>query len=226
MIKEAKCIPYIEISAMCREIENGLLFINCNPSGTDYEHYEDKNKDKIEECFYYDNPQNDYFKESRKFANQVGIGDNFAMIDFFPIVIQKQADLKKKVEEVFSGKDKTKKNHLQNEVSARIDGERKAFKELIDIFLDAIKKLNPQVIVVTNAFVRDLFVKKLVELEYITELEAEEENQNQLVYHKMKITKTNYTFTLFCGGMIAGGHRMDRESQKRLERDVRLFLER
>lgn len=38
------------------------------------------------------------------------------------------------------------------------------------------------------------------------------------------IKKSGFATTVFCGGMIAGGHQMDTESKKRLIRDVALFM--
>ena len=89
-------IPCIEISPLYREAKDGILFVNCNPSGTDYEYYRDHNTSHAD-CFYYGEHRlnNSYFNAAEAFATAVGINnDNFAMIDVFPIVIQNQAVLK------------------------------------------------------------------------------------------------------------------------------------
>ena len=90
-------IPYIEITPLYREVKDGLLFVNCNPSGTDYPYYKKHKGASPTDFVYYDNPDNTYFDAVVEFAEGVG-GEgfrNFAMIDVFPVVIQNQAVLKK-----------------------------------------------------------------------------------------------------------------------------------
>lgn len=201
-------IPYIEISPLYRKAKDGILFVNCNPSGTDYEYYREHNTNHAD-CFYYgeQKPNNSYFNSAGTFATAVGIkNDNYAMIDIFPIVIQNQAVLK--------------------EAYKNAQGEqRKAFNELLDYFLDNISQIQPSVIVATNAFVKDLFTSDdqkahPFSLRNLSRLD-DFEKKDDLVYYRIVIKgiETN----LFCGGMIAGGHQMDTESKSRLIRDVKCF---
>ena len=86
-------IPYMEITPLYREANNGLLFVNCNPSGTDYAYYRDNNSKPATDFFYYDKLKNNYFNATEEFAKSVGgeVFENYAMIDVFPIVMQNQA---------------------------------------------------------------------------------------------------------------------------------------
>ena len=111
------------------------------------------------------------------------------MIDLFPIVLKEQAVLK----------DTYKKNP-------------KLFVPLLHVFVEAIEELQPKVIVVTNAFVRDVLKKEMSKFD---------ENVSG-VYYEMKTDKLETA--VFCGGMISGSHQMDVESKKRLIRDVRTYL--
>ena len=202
-----KAIPCIEISPLYREAKDGILFVNCNPSGTDYEYYRDHNTNH-EDCFYYgeQKPNNSYFNAAEAFATAVGINnDNFAMIDVFPIVIQNQAVLKE----------------AYNKATGR---QREAFDELLRYFLNNIVRIHPKVIVATNAFVKDLLtdndVKRPYSLRQLGRFDDFHPDGDRVCYH---ITIKDLETTLFCGGMIAGGHQMDTESKSRLIRDVKYF---
>ena len=131
------------------------------------------------------------------------------MIDVFPIVIQNQAALK---QAYIKAKDKRKE----------------AFDILIKRFIVSIECIQPKVIIVTNAFVKDL-------IRFI----PDENNKNKIDIRIKSITVTpdsekvcyylttpsGFNTTVFCGGMIAGGHQMDTESKQRLVRDVRNYLQ-
>lgn len=191
-------IPYMEITPLYREANDGLLFVNCNPSGTDYSYYKEKNNEPPTDFFYYDKLDNTYFNATEEFAKAVGMSENYAMIDVFPIVMQNQAVLKKAFKE-------------ENEKR------RDAFNKLIDLFLDSIEQIKPKVVIVTNAFVKDLFINGFDERVCVV---PDEEK----VCYNIKIQE-RFATTVFCGGMIAGGHQMDTESKKRLIRDVAYFME-
>ncbi len=191
-------IPCVEITPLYREAKDGLLFVNCNPSGTDYPYYQKCNGTSLEDVLCYDKPDNTYFKAVEEFAEKIGgkgFG-NYAMIDVFPIVMQNQAVLKK----------------AYGDAKGRL---KDAFDELIESFLDLIIQIEPKVVIVTNAFVKDLFVNKFngrIRVKH---------DEKDVCYH-LGIKK--FETTVFCGGMIAGGHQMDTESKKRLIRDVALFM--
>lgn len=212
-------IPVIEITEYYRKADNGILFVNCNPSGTDYEHYGKENT-LPDDFFIYRKEGNPYFENAKSFAKKVGVGDNFAMIDVFPLVIQNQAVLKKAVSEAFSvsRRSPVKKNAL---------GE--AFKAMMDQFRDNVLEINPKVIVATNAFVKDLFTCGDEKYPYSFRnlgLMSSIYQGDDLVYYKIVIPRQEQDFEafLFCGGMIAGGHQMDTQSKARLIRDVKHFI--
>ena len=185
-------IPIFEVGRLFRKPTEGrlaVLFVNSNPSGTDNDYYESNNS-KYDDFFYYDKTDNPYFKSTDEFYRALGLTDNnYAMIDLFPIVLNEQAVLKNAYE----------KN-------------RDLFVPLIDIFVEAVEELQPQVIVVTNAFVRDVLKKEMPKFK---------ENQTG-VYYEMATDRSETA--VFCGGMIAGRHQMDIESKKRLKRDVKKYL--
>jgi hypothetical protein len=196
-------IPYLEISPLYKNAKHGALFVNCNPSGTDYSYYRTYNKNN-NVCFYYGEfkKKNPYFQECEKFAQEVGV-QQFAMIDVFPLVMQNQAVLKKAFKDAYA-------THNNQET---------AFDELLKSFLNTIECIEPEFIVVTNAFVKDLFTKENYQLHKL--LTSFHEDKDRVCYD---IGIGQLKTTLFCGGMIAGGHRMDTESRRRLTRDVRHFL--
>ena len=210
-------IPYIEITPLYRKLDPnipGILFVNCNPSGTDYKHYRDFYQRNVNTCtdfFLYDKEDNSYFNEAKKFAKTAGVSlnesnleGNYAMIDIFPIVIQNQAVLK---EAYYNATDKRR---------------RDAFNGLLRIFVRNVYNIKPKVIVATNAFVKNLLTSDDdYSLGKLGLLKATYEG-DEFVRYRLKIN--DFTTTLFCGGMIAGGHRMDTESRKRLERDVKHFF--
>ena len=96
---------------------------------------------------------------------------------------------------------------------------------MLEVFIYNVVQIKPKVIVATNAFVKDLLTsethpRSLVNLGL---LNATYEGDD-LVRYKISIKQSDFEATLFCGGMIAGGHQMDTESRARLYRDVRHFF--
>ena len=206
-------IPIIEITPFCKKANQGLLFVNCNPSGTDYKYYGEKNAKNPTIFFIYDKINSSYFNAAKSFAEKVGVKDRYAIIDVFPITIQNQA-IVKEVYKNAAGK------------------QREAFNELIEIFFNIIVEIQPRIIVATNAFVKDLFIsignkdlRSFRDLKFIDTVY----NGDELVNYDIKIHSQNkgqdvFETTLFCGGMISGGHQMDTESKQRLIRDVRRYI--
>ena len=90
---------------------------------------------------------------------------------------------------------------------------------MIEFFLNSIEQIKPKVVIVTNAFVKDLFTVVFSE-SGLLEVNPDDEK----VYYNIKIKKSDFPTTVFCGEMIAGGHQMDTESKKRLVRDVKYFM--
>lgn len=208
-------IPLIEITPYYKEAEDGLLFVNCNPSGTDYKYYVGHNNTPPNDFYIYDNQDNSYFNKTREFANKAE-ADKFAMIDVFPLVIQNQAVLKTAISEAYSDQ--------------KPEPRWTAFYEMMELFIKNVVEIKPKVIVATNAFVKDLFTCDDEDhpysfpnqglLNYIYQ-------GDDLVYYKIAIPRQghdDFEAFLFCGGMIAGGHQMDTQSKARLIRDVKHFL--
>ena len=183
--------------------------MNCNPSGTDYDYYRDyydqHNRIPVD-SIYYDNPKNTYFDAVEKFVKEgIGVSANYAMIDVFPLVIQNQAVLKKAFREAYS-------DH---------DNREEAFNEILESFLEHIVKIKPAVIIATNAFVKDIFTHDNSPFLNLKIKYTISEDPYNVCYH---ISIDGFHTTLFCSGMISGGHQMDTESKKRLIRDVRHFF--
>lgn len=197
-------IPCIEIDLFYRIAKDGILFVNCNPSGTDYNYYQGSNTNLPTDFFFYSKPDNPYFNASDEFAKAAGAQNNYAIINTFPIVLKEQAVLKKAVYDAY------------NYNNSRIP----AFDELFDILLDTIVKIQPRVVVATNAFVKDLFINKISPLHQ--KIKCRPNKDPDKICYDIEIGA--FKTTLFCGGMIAGGHQMDTESKKRLIRDVKCFL--
>ena len=223
---DRESIPFLEVTPLYRKAEGGLLFVNCNPSGTDYSFYRNNNADPPKEIFYYDrgvgsesDGENDYFKAVREFSEKVcekGFG-NYAMIDAFPLVMQNQAVLKKAyIDAVVLGRDNPKR--------------AEAFKALIKLFIQTIESINPKVIIITNAFVKGLFRNNPDEkngnklnIRLSEDIVTVDPMDKDFVCYKIK-TSHNFESTVFCGGMIAGGHQMDTDSRERLIRDIKRFI--
>lgn len=166
--------------------------MNCNPSGTDIRYYKKKNA-AGNDFFNYDNPKNPYFRSVENFYNELKLtADNNAMMDLFPVVVKEQAVLEKAYYAYPA-----------------------FFTALFEIFVDAVVELQPKVITVTNAFVRELFKKEMPKYFSFKE-------NNYGVFYEMDNPRLNTA--VFCGGMIAGPHQMDVESKRRLIRDVRCYL--
>lgn len=186
-------IPYLEISALYRKANNGLLILNCNPSGTDVSYYTAHPEKNNGDVFFYDKMnKNSYFKAAEDISYKVGVGDNYAMIDLFPIVKQQQAVLREAY-------DKRAQYGLE-----------KAFEELLDIFREAVFDIAPKVIICANAFVTGLIANGTID-------SAFSYDNNGIFYN---INCNGHKTVVFGGGMIAGGNQMDKESKKRLFRDV------
>lgn len=213
-------IPLIEITEYYRKAENGILFVNCNPSGTDYEHYGEENKSQ-DGFFIYKKEGNPYFENAESFARKVKQGIPYAMIDVFPLVLQNQAVLKKAISEAFPVSKRTPAKEV-----IPCD----AFKAMMERFRDNVLEIKPKVIVATNAFVKDLFTcddeKHPYSFRKLGLLDSFYQGDDS-VYYRIVIPRQGqdaFETFLFCGGMIAGGHQMDTQSKERLIRDVRHFI--
>lgn len=199
VIKNQDTIPYLEITPLHKVAKNGILFINCNPAGTDSKYYKKHNQNK-EICFYYNNDaKKTYARLCESFAADINVSE-YAMIDIFPIVVKEQ----KVIKEDF--------NNPNN-------GRSEAYDELLDFFLKMIVEIQPKVIAVTNGFIKNLFIDKNSSLN--KKFDKFVEDSEKCCYY---IKIGDFETTLFCSGMIKGQHALDSESLKRFKRDIRCYF--
>lgn len=136
----ANKIPCIEVSKRLFK-DSPILFVGMNPSGTNIKHYSDKNNNP-DDVYIYDGDSK-YYKAMTSFAfdclkgyqkwgvNEEDAEDKYSVLDLFGIVQSTQ----KVIQDDF----------LENP---------KKYSGMFDIFLQYVKKVNPKVIIVANAFVR------------------------------------------------------------------------
>ena len=128
-------IPYIEVSEYYNK-RNTILFVGMNPSGADIPFYTEENKNHSHVLIY--NGRSPYYQTMQKFANECYEKDStFAELDVFGIVQAKQ----KVIEDDFQ------KNPQY-------------YKKMFELFLKGMKELDPEVIVVANAFVRKIMLRE------------------------------------------------------------------
>ena len=138
---DVKKIPCIEVSNRLFE-DSPILFVGMNPSGTDIIHYNSHNNNPDDVYIYHGDSK--YYKAMTSFAfdclkgyQKWGVNeeedakDKYSVLDLFGIVQSTQ----KVIQDDF----------LKNP---------KKYSGMFDIFLQYVKKVNPKVIIVANAFVR------------------------------------------------------------------------
>ena len=126
----SKRVPLIEVSNKFNP--NTILFIGFNPSGADLSYYSTHN-DPYQEVFIYKGKSN-YYKAMEEFAKACGF-ESFSELDALGIVRKKQKDVV---------------DDFLNNPSL--------YSGMLEIFLNALKGLNPSVVIVANAFVRKLLL--------------------------------------------------------------------
>ena len=126
----SKRVPLIEVSNKFNP--NTILFIGFNPSGADLSYYSTHN-DPYQEVFIYKGKSN-YYKAMEEFAKACGF-ESFSELDALGIVRKKQKDV----------------------VDAFLNNPS-LYSGMLEIFLNALKGLNPSVVIVANAFVRQLLL--------------------------------------------------------------------
>ena len=203
-------IPCLEISSSFKDISSEqirVLFVNCNPSGSDESYYMAHSQsvgiNKVagfNDFFYYDN-QDSHYDACMRFVNELFKGDkhDFAMIDVFPLVKKDQSTIKQKW---------LIKNKSQDLINA--------FDRLRSLFKQIVFDIKPTVIIVSNAFASSLF-----EQGYLTDSIPTPSTTGA---YYLNVEFNGYETVAFCGGMLTGQHTMDRFSRERLIRDVRDYL--
>jgi hypothetical protein len=127
----SKRVPLIEVSNKFNP--NTILFIGFNPSGADLSYYSTHNGHPYQEVFIYKGKSN-YYKAMEEFAKACGF-ESFSELDALGIVRKKQKDV----------------------VDAFLNNPS-LYSGMLEIFLNALKGLNPSVVIVANAFVRQLLL--------------------------------------------------------------------
>ena len=129
-------IPYIEVSKYHNN-RNTILFVGMNPSGADIPSYNKYNKNSSPVFKYTD--ESPYYKTMQNFANECYEEKDkvFAELDVFGIV---QAD--------------------QKVIEKDFQDNPQYYKGMFELFLKGMKELNPEVIVVANAFVRKILLRE------------------------------------------------------------------
>lgn len=146
-------IPLIEVSGHFNSASNDqsrkILFVGFNPSGADLEYYRQNNNPlspgKPDDVLIYDGDSN-YYKTMESFAEDCKDPKDcnsiiYSVLDVFGIVRKTQSAIVV---------------HFLNNPSL--------YTPMLDIFLNAIKGINPTVIIVANAFVRKLFIANTTKL--------------------------------------------------------------
>ena len=188
-------IPLLEInSTLSVTPPIDLLVVNCNPSGTDYNYYISQTPCDV--MVYSKIKGNPYLEWGKKLLPNKKV----VMADICQIVCQNQEIIREAI------KDK-KYNAL--------------FQELYDIFWQLVCELSPKVLVVTNAFVRDIIVsQKFLSRPKGVTIISDDDN----VRYILRCSEHKREIILLCGGMIAGAHQMDKDSRRRLERDIKTYI--
>lgn len=211
---DANKIPCIEVSKRLFK-DSPILFVGMNPSGTNIKHYSDKNNNP-DDVYIYDGDSK-YYKAMKSFAFDCLIGyqkwgvneeddEKYSILDLFGIVQSTQ----KVIQDDFLEKPYK-------------------YSGMFDIFLQYVKKVNPKVIIVANAFVRK--VLKRDDINFV--------NQNDDNFYKKRggdvkfklernpnyggyaftidpTTNASVSFQLFFSSMLSGKRALDIGSRENL----------
>lgn len=181
--------PKIEIGDFDDTVRNGLLFVSCNPSGTDTDFYEQNNKIDYKEVMWYPKKKDTsgFLGALKKFAEHCGYNGNYSKLDVFCVVKKSQDDVE----------DHYKKH-------------KDVYEEMFDIFVSTVEKLEPKVIVVPNAFIRDLFQNDFSE-----KIGYDKDQEPNCGGHKAKFG--NHETYIFFTSMLSGVRALDVGSRELLE---------
>ena len=182
--------PKIEIGDFDDNVRNGLLFVSCNPSGADIEYYKKKNVNKEKVIWY--NPEDGkdtsgFLETLGKFAKNCGYEKKYSKLDVFCIVKKSQKEVREHYKEY-----------------------KDIYEKMFDIFVSTVKKLEPKVIVVANAFVRDLFQNDFRE-----KVGYDKDQDFKCGGHKAKFGE--HETYIFFTSMLSGGRALDVGSREVLE---------
>ena len=188
--------PKIEIGDFDDTIKNGLLFVSCNPSGADTKYYKSKNVNKEKVIWYKPEKGKDtsgFLDALETFSYHCGYNEKYSKLDVFCIVKSKQEDVK---------------NHYKRH--------KEIYGEMFKIFLKTVEKLQPEVIVVANAFVSDLLKNAFKDkIGYIDDQDSDYGG------HEAKIG--DCPTYIFFTSMLSGGRALDVGSRELLAWAVKRY---
>lgn len=189
--------PKIEIGDFDDTVRNGLLFVSCNPSGADIEYYKEKNKNKEDVIWYKPEDGKDtsgFLGALKEFAGE----SVYSKLDVFCVVKKEQ-----------------------KEVRGHYKKHQEIYKEMFKIFVSTVEKLEPEIIVVANAFVRDLFQK-----DFIGKSGYEYEDKQDSDYGGHNAKFGNHDTYIFFTSMLSGGRALDVGSREVLKWAVERYKNR
>ena len=206
-IGDPNLIPLFEISNKMHE-GSPILFVGMNPSGTDVEHYKDYDahyKSSPHQVFIYDGDST-YYRAMRKFA--------FECLQGIEPQLQQEEDAEGFYSELdLFGIVQSTQEIVQKDFLADPD----KYGKLFDIFLDYVKRINPKVIIVANAFVRRILQQPSPKF---TVKKNEEFGGYTFKINSMEDFKSQ----LYFSSMLSGQRALDKGSWENLVWLVRNFL--
>ena len=192
----------IELGDFLNDEKGGLVFVGVNPSGANKQYYNDyfaKEENKYKRI--KENPQNaviwyspdeqhrkkdGFLKAAEKFVQECGY-EHYSKLDVFCVV---------------------KKN--QKDVQLHFELYKKVYREMFSIFADTIVDIRPKVIVVANAFVRDLFLEE--GFDNIIKCERNEDFGGYLA----SINNGQFETQVYFSSMLSGQRALDVGSRENL----------
>lgn len=195
-----QCAPKIEIGDFDDTVRNGLLFVSCNPSGTDTDFYEQNKKIDYKEVMWYTKKKDTsgFLDALKKFSEKCGYGGKYSKLDVFCVVKKAQK------EDIKHYSDKNNKS---------------LYKEMFTIFVDTVEKIQPEVIVVANAFIRDLFQNDFKDI-------IRYDKNQDLEYGGHRAKFGEHETYIFFTSMLSGGRALDVGSREVLEWAVNRYKNR
>ncbi len=192
--------PKIEIGDFDDTVRNGLLFVSCNPSGTDTDFYEQNNKIDYKEVMWYPKKKDTsgFLDALKKFSEKCGYGGKYSKLDVFCVVKKAQ----KQVIKHYSDKNN-----------------KSLYEKMFTIFVDTVEKIQPEVIVVANAFIRDLFQNDFKDI-------IRYDKNQDLEYGGHRAKFGEHETYIFFTSMLSGGRALDVGSREVLEWAVNRYKNR
>lgn len=191
-------IPCVEISDKLSE-GSTLLFVGVNPSGADMSYYKGNANDVL---IYHGNSL--YYKTMSEFTEAcIGNSADYSELDLFGIVQGTQSVIKKDFQE-----------------------NPDYYKEMFELFLKYLVKVQPKVIIVANAFARRILCKEFIKDPkfksfYNTTFSLTDNDQ----FGGFTFTINEFSTQLYFSSMLSGQHALDKGSRENLAWLVRNYLQ-